>query len=76
MMDFDAVYAATAYSEGMRFLMVPTVGGTQTPTSSSGFSFSCWFRFGVEDSDDFTLSTLYDVRTRQHERNSGITFQQ
>lgn len=60
-MDFDAVYAATAYSEGMRFLMVPTVGGAQSSASSSGFSFSCWFRFGVEDADCFAVSSLTEV---------------
>ena len=58
-MDFDSVYAATAYSEGMRFVMVPTVGGTQPITSSSGFSYSCWFRFGVE-ATDFAVSKLDD----------------
>ena len=55
-MDFDSVYAATAYSEGMRFVMVPTVGGAQSSASSSGFSYSCWFRFGVEGTD-FAVST-------------------
>ncbi len=56
-MDFDSVYAATAYSEGMRFVMVPTVGGLQPAASSSGFTYSCWFRFGVEETD-FAVSSL------------------
>ncbi len=56
-MDFDEVYAAMAYSEGMRFVMVPTVGGAQPSASSSGFTYSCWFRFGVE-ATDFVVSSL------------------
>jgi len=56
MMEFDAAYAATAYSEGMRFVMIPTVGGAQVQ-NSSGFTYSCWFRFGVEDSD-FVVSDM------------------
>ncbi|GAB5029584.1 wd repeat and fyve domain-containing protein 3 [Nannochloropsis oceanica] len=69
-MDFDSVYAATAYSEGMRFVMVPTVGGTQPITSSSGFTYSCWFRFGVE-ATDFAVSKLDEERGEEEVWGDG-----
>jgi hypothetical protein len=64
--DFDSIYAATAYSEGMRFVMVPTVGTVQPSTSSSGFTYSCWFRFGVEDTD-CVITPLRKVGRLSHE---------
>lgn len=56
----DTVYAAVAYAEGVRFVMIPTLDRTQPSASSSGFTFSCWFRFGVEETD-YEVSSITKV---------------